>query len=200
MANRFRKGVLGQQMRIAPANTYNDPTVTPIVGEGGSQDVVNPSEYFAVRIDTTTRPVDQGPAKVVLFDASQGYQIKTGTVTPANAVVTGVTDDYQFLLNDVAHVASMVDVLQLSVNDPAKALQQYGRPIEIYDIVRGGGVNLTKTIHPRKGINETQYHKDINTFDAKLRITNRTAMVIMVEPGIVLDIGFYQKAELGRKN
>lgn len=194
--NRLRR-TGATSMRVAPDNTFNDPTVTPIEGDGGSQDIVKPSEYIAVRIDTTARTTS---AKVILFDASQGYQIKTGQVAPADAVITGITDDYQFLLNDLAHVAMMTDKIQLSVDDPTKALQQYGHQIEVYDIVRGGGVALTKVIHPRKGINETQYHKDINTFSAKLRITNRTALVLTVEPGIVLDLGFYQKAELGRKN
>lgn len=199
MADRFRR-TGATTMRVAPSNTFNDPTVTPIEGEGGSQDIVKPSEYFAIRVDTTNRPAASGPARVILFDASQGYQIKTQQVAPADAIITGITDDYQFMLNDLAHVAAMVDQIQLSVDDVTKALQQYGRPIEVYDVVRGGGVPLTKLIHPRKGINETQFHKDINTFPAKLRITNRTAIVMMVEPGIVLDIGFYQKAELGRKN
>lgn len=195
MANRMRR--TARTMNVQQGKMYNNPTVNTVAPKGGSQDVIQPSEYFAIRVDTTARTE---AAKVILFDPSQGYQIKSGDVNPADVVITGITDDYQSLLNDLAHVASMVDMIQMSVNDPAKALPQYGRPFEVFDTGRGSSPKLTKTVHPRMGIHENQYHKEINTFKCPLRITNRTAIVMTVEPGIILDLGFYQKAELGRKN
>lgn len=196
MASRLFKRGPGKSLNVQPSLVYNQPTVAFSSAPDTS---VAPSEYYAIRIDTTTRSAGSGPAKVVLFDSSQLYQLKTGTITPADAVISGVTDNYQAILNSFAHRASYITHLQMTVSDVAKATLQWGHQLEVYESVIGSGPSNVKTVNPRMGVHEGQYQLTINTFNCEMTIGNQTAIVLNVEPGLILEIGFYQAAELGRK-
>lgn len=189
--NGFRK------LDVAPATMLNQPTVK-IAGDS-KQTAVTPSDYFAIRIDTTA--VAAGTlSEVILFDANGGFQFKTGKTTPAAVTITGITDNYQFLLNDISQNAAVIHMLQMTVSDATKAFAQYSHQIEVYDIGRGNGLTETSRVYPKKGVHEGQFLKEINTFNVDWRITDRTALVLQVEQGITLDIGFYQAGEIGSKN
>jgi len=175
------------------------PVVTPIAGAtGGSQGTVETSPYFAIKVDTTN-PAITTPTQIVLFDASQGYQLEKGYAMPLNVVIEGLTDNYQAMLNDLAHVAAYVDICKMTVDDDTKAGLQFARALKIYEKVRGTEPSLVKTIHPEMGIHEGQYQRGINTFPVELTLTNRHALVYTQEPGLIVTFGFYQKAEIGRK-
>lgn len=174
-----------------------NPTINLISGPDGSgQTEVETSPYFSLKVDTTARAE---ATKIVLLDAEQGYQFYTGYLNPLDVVIEGLTDNYQFLLNDIAHIAAAVDILKVTVSDVTKALAQYARSIQVFDTVRGSGAHLVKTIHPEMGVHEGQERLEINTFPFNAKLTGRSAIVYTQEPGIIMTWGFYQKGELGRK-
>lgn len=176
---------------------YGSPTVNLISGpDGGGQTEVEVSPYFSLKVDTTARAE---ATQIILFDAEQGYQFHTGNLNPVDVVIEGLTDHYQFLLNDIAHIATVIDIAKVTVSDKTKALAQYARGIKIYDTVRGSGPHLVKTIHPEMGVHEGQQLIEINTFPFNARLTGRSSVVYTQEPGIIMTWGFYQKGELGRK-
>lgn len=190
-----------RQRRASFLNPKNigAPVVTPIPAAlGGAQGEVGASPYFSLRVDTTNAGITT-PTKIVLFDSSQGYQLSEGYAMPLLVGIEGLTDNYQSLLNDMAHIGSYVDICKMTVSDKVKAGIQFARSLEIYEKVRGQRPVLVKTIYPEMGIHEGQYQENINTFPVELTLTNRHALVYTQEPGIIVTFGFYQKAELGRK-
>lgn len=181
------------------ANLVNAPTVAPITGANGQGiPVLRTDPYIAIEIDTTDAAI-VAAVDIVLFDASRGYQLGMGYAMPAEVVITGLTADYQFILNDMSHNASYFDIIKQQIDVEAQALIQYGHPIKVYEGSKGSSPKLVDTIHPSMGVHEGQFQKTINSFEVELIVTNRTALVFKQQPGIKQVIGFYQKAELGRK-
>jgi hypothetical protein len=159
--------------------------------------------YFSIKVSTAGATEAE---QVILFDASGGFQFGANKVNGGNVVITGLSANYQYILNDISHNASYVDMLKMSIrevsgdcNGGCFAIDQYARPIEIYDSSKGSMPRLLKTIYPEQGVNESQFQLNINTFQSDLIITNRTAFTYMQEPDTIVTWGFYQVAELGRK-
>lgn len=180
----------------------NRPTVVPTVEAGGSMPTLGTDPYFAIKVSTAGL---NAPTTVVLFDGGRGYQLANNFAMDPGVVITGLTANYQFILNDIVHNSSFYDVIKQRVvalgnlsNDQV-ALSQFARPIEIYDSSKGSKPRLLKTMFPDMGIHEGQYQLSINTFSDHTIITNRSALVYVQEPDCELLFGFYQKAELGRK-
>lgn len=175
----------------------NDPTIVPSDDvTGNAQNPIPSDSYFSITVDTTNGAI-AGPTEIVLFDASQGWQLANGWTLPANVVITGLTADYQFMLNDISHNASYVDILKVRVSASPEA--QFARPLSVYESSKGGSPRLRSSLYPEKGITENQFQDKISTFRINQIITNRTALVYTQEAGIVVTFSFYQKAELGRK-
>jgi hypothetical protein len=192
MVNRYRQGLIA----ISGDKMINQPTIVPTegtVGVGASAPAAAP--YFSIKVENTGSAV----AKAVLFDSSQGYQLQNNYVMPLGIVITGLSDNYQFLLNDMAHVAANVDVMKMTVTPSNTAPAQFARSIEVYETLRGSKPHLVKTLFPEMGLSEQQFQSNIVTFPADFNITNRTAIVLDIEPGAVITFGFYQTAEIGRK-
>lgn len=184
------------KLPTANQSMINRPTIVRSIEEAPVSAPADP--YISITVDTTAAGIT-APVKIVLFDASQGYQLGNAFAMHAGVKITGNTAHYQFLLNDLGSSnGSFFDTIQQRIDDESKALTQYGHPLEIFESTKGGSPRLEKTIHPGMGIHEGQYQKGINTFSAPLTIGNRTALVYTQEPGLVLTWGFYQKAELGR--
>ncbi|PHN06159.1 hypothetical protein [Flavilitoribacter nigricans] len=186
-----------RRLKINSPKMHGAPTVNVISGpDGAGQTDVETAPYFSLKVDTTARAA---ATEIILLDAEQGYQLHNNKLNPVDVVIEGLTDNYQFLLNDLAHIAAVIDIVKVTVSDKAKALAQYARKIEIYDSVRGSGSHKVKTIHPEMGVHEGQQLIEINTFPFNAKLTGRSAIVYVQEPGIIMTWGFYQKAELGRK-
>lgn len=193
---------------VASGNMIGAPTVVPAVGVNGQGlPTIETDPYFAIEVDTTNRVA---PTRIVLFDGSRGYQFSHGYNMPIDVLIRGLTADYQFIVNDVVHNSSYFDIIKMRViatapqegpccNSSEVALVQFAHPIKLYDSSKGSESRLLKTIFPDMGIHEGQYQLNINTFQSKTLITNRSALVYTQEPGIKLVLGFYQKAEIGRK-
>lgn len=191
-------------------NMINAPTIVPTTGVSGTPlPAVQTDPYFAIEVDTSQLT---DPTKIVLFDGSRGYQFGYEYNMPLGVGIRGLTADYQYILNDIVHNASYFDVLKMRViacnvnqqqngcnNSEEIALVQFAHPIEVYDSSKGSKPRLLQTMYPDMGIHEGQFQLNINTFSYPTLITNRTAMVFTQEPGIKMVLGFYQKAELGRK-
>lgn len=174
----------------------NNPTVTP--AQPAHQVSAPADPYVSITVDTTDAGITAA-TKVVLFDASMGYQLGTTFAMDPLVKITGGTAPYQFILNDLASSnGSYFDTIQQRVSDDSVAMAQFGRPLEVYESSKGSAPRLEKTIHPGMGVHEGQYQKGINTFNIPLTIGNRTAIVYWQEPGVKITWGFYQKAELGR--
>lgn len=191
----------------AQGNMIGRPTVA--VSDHAANKVIQSIEtdpFFSIRVSTKDATE---PQLVVLFDASQGYQMAYSQYNGPDVKIEGLSAGYQFILNDVSHNASYLDLLKMRVTDyntdsngnccGTRASDQYARPIEIFDSSKGSRPRLLKTIYPEQGVHEGQYQLNINTFSNDIIITNRTAFVYMQEPGISISWGFYQVAELGRK-
>ena len=193
-----------QKQVVTDGNMIGRPTVN--VSERAETRVIQSIQtdpYFSIKV--STRNATQAEL-VVLFDGSKGYQFGYNAFNGPNVVIEGLSANYQFILNDLVHNASYLDMLKMRVVDPASsdccsgiALSQYARPIKLYDSSKGSEPRLLKTIFPDMGVHEGQYHLTINTFQNDLILTNRTAFVYKQEPGVDVVWGFYQVAELGRK-
>jgi len=163
---------------------------------------VETDPYFALKVSSAGL---QAPVQVVLFDGGRGFQLAMQFAMNPAIAITGLTADYQFILNDVVHNSSFFDVIKQRVvalgnlsNDQV-AMSQFARPIEVYDSSKGSKPRLLKTIYPDMGIHEGQFQLSINTFASHTIVTNRSALVYTQEPDCEVLFGFYQKAELGRK-
>lgn len=199
-------GAVQQKTVEAQSNMIGRPTVN--VSERADTRVIQSVQtdpYFAVKVSTKEA---EEPQQVILFDGSQGYQLGYNQFIGPDVEITGLTSHYQFLLNDMVHNSSYLDMLKMRITEhvnensnccATNALEQYARPVEIYDASKGSKPRLLKTIFPDMGVHEGQYQLNINTFANDIIITNRTAFVYMQEPGITVTWGFYQVAELGRK-
>ena len=197
-------GAVPTKQVVTDGNMIGRPTVN--VSERAETRVIQSIQtdpYFSIKV--STRDATQ-PELVVLFDGSKGYQFGNNAFNGPNVTIEGLSAHYQFILNDLVHNASYLDMLKMRVVDPSAqdccsgiALNQYARPIDIYDSSKGSRPRLLKTIFPDMGVHEGQYHLTINTFQNDLILTNRTAFVYKQEPGIDVVWGFYQVAELGRK-
>lgn len=184
-------------IQVAPGNMVNQPTVVPISGpDGANQAAVESSPYFSFKVDTTGIST---PTQIVLFDASQGWQLSNNYAMPVLVAITGLTGPYQALLNDIAHVAASVDIIKMTVSDKTKAGAQFARGIQVYESARGSNPYLVKNIYPEMGVSEAQFQENINTFPVNLVLTNRSALVYVQEPNVIVTFGFYQQAEIGRK-
>lgn len=190
---------------VAEGNMVGRPTVN--ISERAENRIIQSLQtdpYFSIKVSTKNATV---PEMVVLFDGSKGYQFSYNAFNGPNVVLEGLSAHYQFILNDLVHNASYLDMLKMRIVDPnaadgccsGVAMSQYARPIKIYDSSKGSESRLLKTIYPDMGVHEGQYHLTINTFQNDLILTNRTAFVYLQEPGIDVVWGFYQVAELGRK-
>ena len=182
----------------------NRPTVVPSNDLSGQMNVFPSDPYFSIKVSTAGRTE---AAKVVLFDVSRGYQLGQDYFMPSDVIIKGITSDYQFMLNDLAHNGSYFDVMQWRVapspgntgSAESLALTQFAYPIKVYYSSKGQEPRLIDTKYPDSGLHEGQYHKDINTFQGRVQLSNRTALVYTQEPDIEVIIKFYQKAEIGRQ-
>jgi hypothetical protein len=187
-------------LQVSPPNMINEPTyVLPSGPDGSNQSNVEASPYFSLIVDTTD-PSLTTATKIVLFDGLGAYQKIFNYVMPSAVIIeSGTGGDYQLLLNDFVGNGSYVDILKLTVNDKQKAASQFARSINLYEYARGSEPHLVKTLHPEMGIHEGQFQENINTFKAQMVLTNRTSLVYIQEPGIRVNFGFYQRAEIGRQ-
>ena len=188
---------------VSEGNMIGKPTVA--VSERVETRVIQNLQtdpYFSLKVDTTGATEAQ---LVILFDSSGGYQFGANKANGSNVIITGLSANYQYILNDISHNASYVDMLKMTVRNSngdcsdCNGLSQYGRPLKIYDSSKGTEPRLLKSIYPEMGVHEGQYQLAINTFNTDLIITNRTAFVYEQEPNTIITWGFYQVAELGRK-
>ena len=189
---------------VSDGNVVGKPTVH--ISERAERRVIQSIQtdsYFSIKVSTVGAAE---PQEVILFDASGGFQFGMNKVNGPNVSITGMSANYQYILNDVSHNASYVDMLKMTIrvpgedcNNSCSAIDQYARPIFIYDSSKGSAPRLLKTIYPEAGVNESQFQLNINTFENDLIITNRTAFNYIQEPGTIVTWGFYQVAELGRK-
>lgn len=186
----------GRTLEIAGDRMINQPTITPSDGTSGNvAPAPTSSPYFSLQVVNTAGTV----ARAVIFDASQGYQLDMNYVMPLTLTITGVTNHYQFMLNDLAHVAKRVDTIQLDCT-PGTANAQFARPIQVYECMTGSMPSLVRTLYPNMGKSEAQFQANIITFPADLIITNRTVFVVDIVGNTTLNMNFYQIAEVGRKN
>lgn len=189
---------VNRRARKMPVNRtmINNPTIVPTSVEVAPALPADP--YVSISVDTTDVGITT-PQVIVLFDASMGYQLGNKYGMDPLIVITGLTSDYQFMLNDLGSSnGSYFDTIQQRISDNAIAMTQFGHPCEIYESSKGGAPKLQQTAHPGMGIHEGQYQLGINTFSFPFTVGNRTAFVYVQEPGVVVTWGFYQKAELGR--
>lgn len=192
----FLNRYAGRSLDVNPERMINQPTITPSDGTIGQvSGAPAASPYFSLRVINSAGAA----GRAVVFDASQGYQLDNAYVMPLTLSIVGVTNHYQFLLNDLAHVAKRVDVIQLDCT-AGTANAQFARPIQVYECATGSMPALIKTLYPNMGKSEAQFQANIITFPADLIITNRTAFVVDIEPNTTLNMNFYQIAEVGRKN
>jgi hypothetical protein len=194
----IRRNLNGQ--RIVQAGSQNmkgQPTVVAAPQGGGNLPQLGTDPYISIEVDTSDAGITD-PVKIVLFDAGRGYQLGTGYTMPLAVKITGLTANYQFIMNDIAHNSSYFDIVKQQIDTEAEALAQFGYPFEIFESSKGSSPRLVNTYYPQMGVHEGQYQKTINTFAAPMMITNRTAIVFTQRPGIKQVIGFYQKAEVGR--
>lgn len=186
----------------------NAPTVVPVAsGVPTVRKVANTDPYFSIEVDTTGLTES---AEIILFDGSQGYQFGFNAAMPLGAVIKGRTATYQFILNDIVHNSSYIDMVRLQVYAPNSgsggnccnggdiAMIQFANAVDVYDSSKGARPRRIDTMYPDMGIHEGQFHKNISSFRFPLTITNRTALVYVQEPGIRVVWSFYQKAEIGR--
>ena len=198
-------GAAAEKNVINAGNMLGRPTVA--VSERADARVIQSIQtdpYFSIKVSTVGATQAE---KVILFDGSKGYQFGYNDFNGPNVAIDGLSAHYQFILNDLVHNASYLDMLKMRVMNPSAqdpcaqgcGLNQFARPVEIYDSSKGSKPRLLKTIYPDMGIHEGQYQLNINTFQSDIIITNRTAFVYLQEPGVEVIWGFYQVAELGRK-
>lgn len=195
---RFRNG--GTRNQYANGMIF-DTTVVRSKGGRNNGLYVEPADaYFSLSVDTTDPALVAAgvPVDVILFDASQGYQLSSGVTNAAQTIITGLTSNYQFMLNDISHNSSYVTDIKLRVTS-GSSVTQFARNLSVYNSTKGKGTGLIDTLHPESGVDEHQYNDDIVTFLANLVIDNRRAIVYKQDPGIVTQWSFYQGAELGRK-
>lgn len=179
------------------AGMINGPSIMPVAGVAGQGlPKVGTDNYLAIKVDTTGLV---GPTDIILFDASRGLQIHENYAMPLGVTITGITADYQFILNDLSHVGSYFDVIKQTIDDETKAFEQYAYPIEVYSSSKGSKPRLIKTLFPDMGLHEGQFQKGINTFLGETLLDNRIAFKYKQLPDVVMTWAFYQKAEVGRK-
>ncbi len=179
------------------AGMINGPSISPVTGVAGQGlPKVGTDNYLALKVDTTALSV---PTDIILFDASRGLQIHENYAMPLGVVITGITSDYQFMLNDLSHIGSYFDLIKQTIDDETKAYEQYANPVKVYSSSKGSDPRLIKTLYPDMGLHEGQYQKGINTFIGETLLDNRIAFKYKQSPGIVMTWSFYQKAEVGRK-
>ena len=199
--NRRRRLPNNTNTSLVNPRMYNRPTFVP--SQGGSVGVASrpASSFYGVRVDTTARTE---ATKIVVFDASGGYQRSTNYLMPADVVITALSGpDYQFILNDLVSNASYFDIMKLTVaaaaNQDQKAVQQFSRPIEVFSNDKGSSTHNMNTKFPIEGLAENQFQLNILTFQFEEIIDNRIALVYTQEAGITVDINFYQKAIVGAR-
>ncbi len=199
MVRTVKRGLL---LPDKPARMINRPTVMPATGVGGQGlPALETDPFFSLEVDTTGATEAE---EVILFDGGRGYQLGFNTTNGANVKIKGLTADYQFILNDVVHNASFFSQIKFHVVPSAGqsleaiSLVQYSHPLHVYSSSKGSKPRLLRTIHPSMGVNEQQYHFNINTFSAPLLIDNRVAIVYKQEANVRMVWSFYQQAELNR--
>lgn len=182
----------------------NNPTVSPISGVAGQGlPTVDTDPFFSIEVSTAGAPAG-ATQTVILFDAGGGYQLGLNQSSGPNVVIRGLTANYQFILNDVVHNGSFFSRVKMhvlstgGVTPEEISLVQYNHPLSFYSASKGSQPRLLKTIHPTMGVNEQQYHFNINTFTANLLVGNREALVYEQEPDTRIVWSFYQTAEVGR--
>lgn len=186
----------------------NAPTVVPVMKNTipAGRKVADTDPYYSIEVDTTALTE---AAEIVLFDGSQGYQFGANASMPLGVVIKGRTANYQFILNDIVHNSSYINMIRLQVYAPNGggdnccdsndiAMIQFSNAVDVYDSSKGARPRRIDTIYPDMGISEQQYWKNISSFQKDVTITNRTALVYTQEPGIRVVWSFYQAAELGR--
>ena len=185
------------------AKMINRPTVVPTSGpENPGLVVARTDPYFSFEVDTTGQTA---PVEIILFDGSQGYQFGYNASLPLGVNIVGRTMPYEYIVNDMVHNSSFIDIwrLQVTSTDPNiqsadVAMTQFSNAVNIFDASKGGKPRLVDNFYPDMGIHEGQYHLTITTFEFKALVTNRTALVYMQEPNTKMIWSCYQKAELGR--
>src|SRR5690606_28149044 len=138
---RFKDRRFSRSVPQANNDMIYRPTIVPIDGANGAASLpkIQTDPFFSLKVDTTGLVV---ATEVVLFDASMGYQLNFGVVMPLGVVITGLTTNYQAMLNDMAHVSAYIDLLKMTVSNDSVALQQYARPLKIYENSKGSDPRL----------------------------------------------------------
>lgn len=193
----------GANRGVVPSNMINRPTLVPTDGPNAAQMMPNASPYFAIVVDATDQAlVDAGtPVKVVLFDANRQYQNKTGYFMPLELKITGKGEPYQAIMDDMAHVAGGIDVIQMQIcnsTDPDCNFNFFPT-LNLIHSQRGMQPSVIKTLYPDMGVSENQYHLDRATFQANIVVDQRKALIFDIDPGSKVMLAFYQYVELGRK-
>lgn len=186
-----------------PQVMINRPTVMPAQDTSNQAlPVVDTDPFFSISVRTAGA---ENAERVILFDGGAGYQLHNSVTSGPNVAIEGVTAPYDFMMNDVVHNASFVNLIKMQVIPldggvaPEIALLQYNRPISVFTSSKGSAPRLMRTIHPTMGVNEQQYLLQLNTFEVNLLIDNRISLVYDQEPETNIVWSFYQSAEVGRK-
>ncbi|MEL6669038.1 MAG: hypothetical protein AAFP08_08715 [Bacteroidota bacterium] len=200
MRRTVRRG--GLLLPSKPAEMINRPTVMPATGIGGQGIPVQETDpFFSLEVENDGTTAQD----VILFDGGGGLQLGLNLTNGPDITIKGLTADYQFILNDIVHNGSFFSMVKMHVvsTDPNispedVALLQYGHSLHVYSSSKGSKPRLTKNIHPSSGVNEQQYHFNINTFTVDLLIGNREAILYTQEPKTRVVWSIYQTAEVGR--
>ena len=168
----IRKQISSRRVPRKPNMQMNGaPTVVASPSGGGELPTLGTDPYIAIEVDTTDASITD-PVKIVLFDGGRGYQLGLSYTMPLAVKITGLTANYQFMLNDVVHNGSYFDIVKQQIDDETEALAQFGYPFEIYESSKGSSPRLVNTYYPQMGVHEGQYQRGINTFSAPMVITN----------------------------
>ncbi len=194
----------------------NVPTVVPgqdVQGVPATQGIIGVADIFNLEVSTCGATADE---TVVLFDSHGALGLNQNTVSGANVVITGLTNNYQYMLNYIAHYSPFVDVIKMTVAKcaPTTTLtnsgsncccgdsnisQQFYRPLKVYTTHLGADPNNVLTIHPSKGIHEGQFRNDIVTFAANFLLSGTDGICYKQIPNTIVNFTFYMKAMVGRK-
>ncbi len=172
---------IGGRTSFFPANVMNQP-------------IRDTSNFLSLKVENTTTD----KLTVPVLDPSGGYQLTTGNALPAGVTLTGLTNNYQYMLTRLARFDIQFTHLQLEIEKGS--VTQFSSPLQLMSYRLDYGLPIpVATVHPTVHRHSMQQVSTIiDYFEFPYTFDQSTTLVTDIEAETCLIFNFKIMGEWNR--
>ncbi len=192
----FKRSVAIPQQQLLRQMNYNRAAVQPQNGSYAKtmENIAKTAKtvrdlYLELQIVSTSATNQT----VVIFDAQGAYADQQSYVQPGTVTITGVSKNYQLVINKL--ITGKFIINELHLETLSNKLTQFAQPLSFWDdSMKVDNISISQSIFPNAGRNSMQQQLNMVELPEISKIVEATtALVFDIVPGNTYNLRFFMQ-------